>query len=337
MTEKERIGPEGDYYTSPHLHPLFGYTIGVQIEEMWQMLERPEGFCVVEVGAGRGYLAEGILQYLEQRGLSDRIGYVVVERNPHQRKKQGELLRGYDLRWVEGLEEIEGLNGVVLSNELLDAYPVHLVQFRDGEFCEVYVAHDEGFKEVLRPVDERLREYLSHYRVPEIEGYRTEVNLRIGDFLSDVRKSLGEGFVVTIDYGYPYWEYYAEERLKGTLLCYRRHHIVEDPYLEPGTQDITAHVNFTYLHEEGLRQGFQSVGYTAQGTFLVCLGIDRLLADRLEQEPSFIHEIPKIKGLLWGMGESHKVMIQYKGRRTSIPSLRGFQLRNRLSRLTEGL
>ncbi len=334
MSEQERIGPEGDYYTSPHLHPLFGYTIGIEIEEMWEMLGRPIGFSVVEIGAGRGYLAEGILQYLQHRGLLNDIEYVIVERNPFQMKRQKTLLENYPVRWEKEL--ITGFVGVVLSNELLDAFPVHLISFKGDGFHEIFVDHSgDTFMEELKPLGKGLSEYVARYRVPQLEGYRTEVNLWIGDFLSGINQTLQEGFVLTIDYGFPFWEYYAEERSQGTLLCYYRHRAHDNPYINIGQQDITAHVNFTYLHDEGQRQGFETLGFASQGTFLASLGIDRVLTEELERNPSFINEMPKIKGLLWGMGESHKVMIQYKGYKSDIPTLRGFQLRNRLNILLE--
>ncbi len=338
MTEQERIGPEGDYYTSPHLHPLFGYTIGIQIEEMWEILGRPPGFSVVEIGAGRGYLAEGILRYLMQRGLIGQIEYVIVERNPHQMKKQMSLLEKFPVKWTSTLTELRGIVGVIISNELLDALPVHLITFMDKGFREIFVNHrgDAFFKETT-PLNDELRDYVSLYRIPRLEGYRTEVNLKIGDFLKEIKQSLNEGFVFTIDYGFPFWEYYAIERTRGTLLCYHKHRTGENPYINIGCQDITAHVNFTYLHDEGKRQGFKTQGYTPQGTFLASLGIDRVLEEKLKADTQFIQEIPKIKGLLWGMGESHKVMIQYRGNKADIPVLKGFQLRNRIKTLSEGL
>ena len=338
MTAEERIGPEGDYYTSPHLHPLFGYTIGIQIEEMWETLGRPSEFSVVEIGAGRGYLAEGILGYFEKKGLISETGYIIVERNPHQMKKQRHLLERYPVKWVSTLKELSGMVGVIISNELLDALPVHLITFSEEGFKEILVNHSgDAFFEETAPLSNELMDYVSRYRIPRLQGYRTEVNLKIGDFLRDTRQSLDEGFVFTIDYGFPFWEYYAPERTRGTLLCYHKHRTVENPYTNIGSQDITAHVNFTYLHDEGKRQGFKNLGYTPQGTFLASLGIDRVLEEKLKADPLFIQEMPKIKGLLWGMGESHKVMIQYRGNKEDLPVLKGFQLRNRIKTLSEGL
>ena len=335
MSEVERIGPTGDYYTSPHLHPLFGYMIGIQIIELLHNIAKKD-LKIVEIGAGRGYMAEGILQCLYDHKVAEKVTYIIVERNPHQQKRQMELLNNYpQIQWVRELSDIRTFSGVVVSNELLDAFPVHLIQFHKGEFYEVFVdLSDEGkFIEVLKPLSDELKEYIERYKIPKIEGYRTEINLQIRYFLSEVSKYLQNGFLLTIDYGYPYWAYYAEERTKGTLLCYYRHRSNDNPYINIGQQDITAHVNFTYMDDTGRRYGFKTIGFTPQGTFLTSLGIDKVMSEFLQKDPGFMNEIHKIKGLLWGMGETHQVMLQYKGPLKELPIPEGFKLRNRMYNL----
>ncbi|NOZ26290.1 MAG: SAM-dependent methyltransferase [Nitrospirae bacterium] len=336
MSGRQVIGPEGDFYTSPHLHPVFGWVLAVQLDEMRSLLGEPGGFTIVEVGAGRGFLSDGIISYIRRElGWGDGWHYVIVERNPGVRRVQEETLSEHEgiVEWVSSLGETGRFRGCVVSNELLDSFPVHVIQM-DDVFCEVYVdVTDDGFRERLGDLSTpELVDYIDRYRIPRTAGYRTEVNLRIRGFLEEVSRILAEGFVMTIDYGYPFWEYYAEERSRGTLLCYHRHACNEDPYQNVGQQDITAHVNFSALRDWGEETGLKTVGYCSQGTFLVSLGIDRILSGLLDADPGFQSEIPKIKGLLLGMGDTHKVMIQYKGDR-ALRGLRGFELRNRLNLL----
>lgn len=336
MSGKSVVGPDGDFFTSPHLHPVFGWLLAIQIDEMRRLLGEPGEFTIIEIGAGRGFLAEGIISYIGREfNWGDGWRYTIVERNPHVRLGQEETLSEYKgiVQWVSSLSDVERFCGCVVSNELLDAFPVHIVQMNDT-FSEVYVgAAADGFKESIGELSTPdLEEYLRRYRIPEITGYRTEVNLRLRGFLEEINNLLSEGFVITVDYGYPSWEYYAEERSRGTLLCYHRHTCNEDPYGYVGEQDITAHVNFSSLRDWGEEAGSRAIGYCPQGTFLVSLGIDRVISDMLSADPGFQGEIPKIKGLLLGMGDTHKVMVQYKGRR-ELRSLRGFELRNRLNLL----
>jgi SAM-dependent MidA family methyltransferase len=116
------------------------------------------------------------------------------------------------------------------------------------------------------------------------------------------------------------------------FLCYHRHTLNENPYINIGAQDITAHVNFTSLMGWGRAEGFECLGYCPQGTFLVSLGIDEFLGEFSNTEDYGFHAA-KIKRLITdgGMGQSHKVMIQYRG--NGLPILRGFSIKNRLSSL----
>jgi SAM-dependent MidA family methyltransferase len=336
MKDSTEIGKGGDFYTSPHLHSVFGAMIGRQMQEMWAFLGRPEVFRVVEVGAGMGYFAADMLDYVRHSksgsgntGFLDCLKYTIVELNPSLRAHQELLLRDQSdkVNWLPGLEELEPFIGCFFSNELIDAFPVRLIEM-DDDLMEIYVSVRGGdFIETRRPCCEEVREYLSDFGINLPRGYRTEVNLRLRNWVRQVSKGLDRGFLITIDYGYPAWDYYSEERNRGTLLCYYQHQVKEDPYRNAGEQDLTAHVNFSSLRRWGEEAGLRTIGFCAQGTYLVSLGIDEVIVKLYGDSPDPF-EIAKIKGLLipQGMGESHKVMIQYKGE--GEPALKGFRIRN---------
>ena len=334
--ESTTIGRAGDFYTSPHLHPIFGAMLGRQMEEMWKAMGSPERFDVVEMGAGMGWLAKDMLDYLggtrgRRSELFPRIRYAIVELNESVRLRQKELLKDHPekVHWIACLRDAGHVAGCILSNELLDAFPVRLVEM-DDELREIYVSeHEGGLVEVKGPCSAEVREYFRGFSLELPEGYKTEVNLRMRDWLQEVSAALAEGFLLTVDYGYPAWDYYGEDRSRGTLMCYYRHQVNEDPYRNIGEQDLTAHVNFSSLKAWGEEAGLKTVGFSAQGTYLVSLGIDEVIAEFSGETPDPF-EIAKIKGLIMpgGMGESHKVMIQYKG--SELPILRGFSMRNQL-------
>jgi SAM-dependent MidA family methyltransferase len=336
MTEKSRTGPRGDYYTSPHLHPIFGWLLTNQLDEIKRMMGNPDDFTLLEIGAGKGFLAEDILDFAHRK-LKWNGGwkYIIVEKNRHAIKEQMKQLKAYTgrIEWKASIEAVDPFCGCVISNELLDAFPVHLVAMK-GRFQEVYVASDgTGFKEIkgdLSSLD--LLDYINRYHIPPLEGYRTEINLNIADYLKRLANILAEGFMISIDYGYASREYYTAERNRGTLLCYHRHTANENPYRNVGEQDISAHVNFTSLRDWGAMLDMKPLGYCPQGIFLAALGIDEIVTNELANQPNFQSEMLKIKGLLFGMGDSHKVMIQYKGPK-DFAGLRGFKLKNSLAGL----
>src|SRR5208283_3404823 len=300
------IGRAGDFYTSPHLHMIFGMMIGRQLEEMWEVMGRPDKFQIVEMGAGMGHLAKDILDYIITKELSGHIDYSIVELNPAVREQQQTLLRGHagKIRWFSGLSDIGTVAGCFLSNELLDALPVHLVVKRD-ELMEVFVSlrdeHDNTLTEVERPCDNTIAAYLQDFSIDLPKGHKTEINLKIEQWLTEVSKKLERGFILTIDYGYSSAEYYSDERSAGTLLCYYKHQVNEDPYQHIGEQDITAHVNFSSVRKWGEELGLRTEGYCPQGTYLVSLGIDELITEMYGQSPE-LFEMAKIKGLIFPQG-----------------------------------
>ncbi len=335
-SESTEIGRTGDFYTSQHVHPAFGAMMGKQLEEMWAIMGKPSDFYVVEFGAGAGLMCMDIFNYLTRKEIFHSLTYVIVEMNPGIENKQKRLLAEHQekIRWVSSLKELHSVRGCVLSNELLDAFPVHLVEM-DNELQEVYVTVDNGiFREVRgNPSTSALPDYLREFSVNLPGGYRTEINLRIKDWLRDVNEALSEGFILTVDYGYTAADYYSEERNRGTLLCYYRHQVSENPYINIGSQDMTAHVNISSVKKWGEEFGFETLGFCQQGTFLISLGIDEIIQELYMNSGDYLFEVAKIKRLIFPgtLGETHKVMIQYKGK--DDPKLRGFAMKNQQDRL----
>jgi SAM-dependent MidA family methyltransferase len=351
------IGKEGDFYTSPHLHPAFGAMIARQLMEMWKFMQKPSEFHAVEIGAGIGYVCKDIFDYLrrpsedpvlsqDRHDFLKSLHYVIVEPYPHFEKKQRKLLKHLldhpvtpagdkaNISWITSLKDMNEINGCILSNELLDAFPVHLVEM-DEELMEIHVncSGSEFTEEKKALSSEKISQYLDEFDIALDKGYRTEVNLKIKDWLKDIHSNLSQGFLLTIDYGYTAGEYYSDERSRGTLLCYHKHLYNENPYQHIGQQDMTAHVNFSSLKKWGEELDLKTLGYCPQGTFLIAAGIDEVITELYAGSSDYLAEVSKIKGLIMpqGMGESHSVMIQYKGEEQ--PELRGFSMRNSADRL----
>ena len=344
-SQNTKIGRAGDFYTSSHLHPVFGAMLGKQIEEMWEIMGKPSAFQIVEMGAGAGYVCKDMLDYYKglgaggqglEREIIKNLQYIIMELNPAMRKQQKKLLVDYSdkIRWVASLKELNNIKGCILSNELLDAFPVHLIEMED-EIKEVFVSADgEALKEIKeKPDTNEISDYLKEFSVELPKQYRTEINLDIKKLLNEVNNALTEGFILTIDYGYPSWDYYSEDKDRGTLLCYHKHQVVEYPYQHIGEQDITAHVNFSSVKKWGEELGIKTIGFCQQGTFLMSLGIDEAIAEIHKNSSDYLFEVARIKKLILPgtMGETHKVMIQYKG--NGEPRLRGFSIKNQMKNL----
>jgi SAM-dependent MidA family methyltransferase len=327
-SEEMPIGRDGDFYTSSCVHPLFGGLIAKQLSQMSERLGGPF-FDVAEQGGGRGFLCQDILQWAKQKAPAfyKRLRYHLIETSPHLLKEQKERLvkqqKEGKVFWIdpEAFEQGKALmEGCFLSNELVDAFPVHQVIFDRGILKEIYVTQDHGqLKERWGELsDSRIASYFQSMEVALQEGQRAEVNLKALDWVEKVGRCLKKGFVLTIDYGYLAKELYGPHRREGTLLCYYQHRTSENPYERLGEQDITSHVNFSGLIQKGEEVGLHLTGFVPQYRFLLALGLlqemeslgrDLSETDALRMRLSLKHLIePEM-----GMGEVFKVLIQHKG------------------------
>lgn len=290
------IGARGDFYTAPHLTPIFGELISQQIVQFWQRLGCPVLFQVVETGAGQGLLASDILAnlYRGDPALWQALRYTIVEISEPlrvaQRRRLEAVPNGPELvaktQWRSLNEFAPGeIDGCFVSNELLDAFPVHLVTLANGRWQEIYVAFDaqaSQFEEVSGPLSNpALASYLDNLNLnlkDYEDGYRTEINLGALDWLETVSQALGRGYILTIDYGYPAAQRYQPRRRAGTLQCYSSHQVNDNPYINIGRQDITSHVDFSALLTRGEELGLRTEGFTRQANFLLGLGLGERLA-----------------------------------------------------------
>ncbi len=323
MTPRERIGKQGDFFTSSSVHALFGGLVARQLHQMWQLLGSGP-FTLAEQGAGEGHLAKDVLDAIagEFPDFYRQLRYSLVEISPENRRRQQALLTAHKerLQWCE-LAELAGMEGCLLSNELVDAFPVHLLEKQDGQLQEVFVVEREGrISEELRPLtNPAILEHLRQQQLQLVEGNRCEVNLGAPDWMRSVGRLLKRGFVLTIDYGYPAAELYAPFRRNGTLMCFYRHSSTEDPYQRFGEQDITAHVDFTALERCGAEAGLEPLYFGEQYRFLMGLGFLEALVDlqARETDPRKAQALRMtLKNLILpdgGMGEIFKVLIQAKG------------------------
>ena len=292
-----KIGFQGsDFFTSPNLGADFGELLAEQFWQMWHILARPVPFSLVEMGAGQGLLAMHILNYseLHHPDFFAALDYVIVEKSPGFQQEQQQRLQDFSVRWCN-LDDIptDSITGCFFSNELVDALPVHQFVLADGEMYEVYVTtgkdESEPFVEVTGELSTpELQKYLNLVEIDLAagyeDGYRSEINLAAGDWLSIVADRLHRGYVLTIDYGYPANRYYNPRRSQGTLKCYYNHRHHDNPYINVGMQDITAHVDFTALERWGDRFNLEKIGFIQQGLFLMALGLGERISAISHQE-----------------------------------------------------
>jgi SAM-dependent MidA family methyltransferase len=280
--------------TSSMSHPVFGALIARQLEEMWRILGEPGVFHVIEVGCGDGALAQSIVHACWRTAprFAETLYYVAVDYEP-RRPQSSDALVDWENgtgAWMsnrpeaisaiqrvkaEGLSAFRNVVGCILSNELIDNFPVHRFAIQGGGVKEIFVtlSADNFVETVDEPSSPRIEERIADLGLSLPEGYRGEVNLAIQDWTSQVADALDRGFVLTIDYGEEATNLYAPSNDRETLICYRQHIAGNNPYENVAEQDITCHVDFTTLMRLGERRGLATVGYAPQREFLMKLGL----------------------------------------------------------------
>jgi SAM-dependent MidA family methyltransferase len=281
---RDPFGKHGDFFTAEQVQPVFGLLMAARIRRLFDSLGRPGDFTVVELGAGRGEMADA---FTEWRYIPIDIG-------------AGELPERFE--------------GVVFSNEFFDALPVEAAVFEGGAFRERLVGLDgEAFVwktgGECRP--EAARYLRDFFPAPE-DGSLYEVNLEALRWTERISRALGRGFVLTIDYGYTRAE--AVRFPAGTLMGYRRHTAREDVLTDPGERDITAHVNFTALEAWGAAHGLRTERFQTLGQLILEAGEPDQFAGVLEAEDERgqLRRRMQLKTLLFGMGENFRTLLLRK-------------------------
>jgi len=263
-------GQGSDFVTAPELTPLFGHTVARQVAQALDATGTDE---VWEFGAGTGALALQVLDALAAQGRMLRR-YTIVDVSGHLRQRQQATLAAHAgvVYWADVLPD--AFEGVVLGNEVLDAMPVQLLHRVGGQGDGVW--HERGvgvdaagaFAWMDRPTD---------LRPPvDIEGphdYLTEIHPQAEAFVRTLADRWRKGAGFFFDYGFPEAEYYHPQRHMGTLICHRAHRSDDDPLVDVGEKDITAHVNFTGVALAAQDAGLGVLGFTSQGRFLINAGL----------------------------------------------------------------
>ena len=283
----QKFGEAGDFVTAPEISPLFS---GCVARTMFEVAGEQDGLSapvstILELGAGTGALAAGILQTLQRmNAVPER--YLILEVSADLRERQRRLIAAQvpDLvarvAWLDALPAAP-IDGFILANEVLDALPV--TRFVVDESNRIQMlgveATESGFGWRRHPAAADFQAKIleltgalgGHWPV----GYTSEIVPAMSGLIGGLSRSLARGLILLIDYGLPMQAYYAPERSSGTLACHYRHRMHTDPFFYPGLQDITAWVDFTRVANAAVEVGLEVLGFSTQAKYLLASGIEQ--------------------------------------------------------------
>jgi len=300
--ERPPVGPSGDFVTSPHVHPVFAELLARAIRDLWQLLGEPAPFRVVEVGAGDGTLAGGLLRHLGDLPMA----YTGVEISSGARS----ALSAIDGLTVAG--ELTGTADLVLAHELLDNLPLRIVR---GDH-EVRVGVASGrFVEVEAPLDDELVAALAFMEANEERGEARDgggdeedadadrlVPVGALSFVDRLAEAAERGYALLIDYG----------DLAGTggdVHGYQGHRVVEDVLAHPGDTDVTAGVDFGLVGARATSRGLRQLGTVSQHDALLALGFERWLREELTRQQAQLDAREGLEAVRTWSGRSRATLL----------------------------
>lgn len=274
----QAFGAQGDFTTAPELSPLFSRSLARQCEQVLTAL--PTG-DILEIGPGSGQMAADILLELAKRDALPNH-YYFLELSGTLRQKQQEKIKALcpeflsKTIWLDTLPRAP-FTGIILANEVLDAMPVQLFQVIQRTPYLINVIEEQGqLKYAYSNIQmQALCELQQKLTLPN--GYLSEINLNLAPWISSLSDILSAGVILIVDYGFPKTEYYHPDRAMGTLMCHYRHYAHTNPFLYPGLQDITTHVDFSAIAEASHAANLDILGYCEQASFLLSCGLTDLI------------------------------------------------------------
>jgi SAM-dependent MidA family methyltransferase len=315
-----RYGRGGDFLTAPTASTWYGAVLGSWIV---RLAEQVGPLGLVDLGSGDGAFLAAVLGH--PRAADVIAGVASVERSQAMRREQQARWScepPFDLALVSSLDELEPPGGpvVVHASELYDASPVHRVVGRASGLAELWVVADErGLRWNERPASRVLERYLDGYGVVLDEGQLAEISPVAEDRHARLLEWAGDrAVVVVLDYGYEADRLYDPRgRRGGSLTCFREHRLSRDPLVDPGEQDITAHVNWDDLRRAARVTDRVEIGLWPLAELLVRAGLEREVERRglgieAELDTDTLTERQEIKRLLDpdGMGTDLKALVQ---------------------------
>jgi len=304
-----KFGEKGDFVTASEISSFFAKTMCIQFEEIFLSLDKN----IIEIGAGSGKFALEVIQSLDSKKIDH---YFILEISHSLRKHQYELLiknlPPYLFGKVQWIDQIpQEYNGIIFCNELLDALPVDLIKkssgipYQKGVGLEndLFIWKDKAIKDLS------IYDHINLESLPD--NYLAEDAIHIKSWINKISESISKGVVIIIDYGFNHSEYFHEQRSQGTLMCHFKHHAHDNPLIQVGIQDITSHVNFSYVAREASSKGLHINGFISQANFLINCGILELLEKvNIEDSVLYMKSVSEIQKLLSPseMGDLFKVM-----------------------------
>ena len=322
------FGAQGDFITGVDTGPWLALGFADLIEWGWHQLGEPDVWSLIEQGGGEGRLLCDVVHLLSEKHMAMPSIIYGIERSTQMGQRQQQAYQeltaelAVDVQLFNSLDELPvGENVLYFCNELPDAFPVSCFAWRDGKMVERGVGLGAEGEIIWQDAPEGREAALPDIKQPLTaswpNGYVSEWNPHLAGWQADVARIMQRGFVFCVDYGFAQSEYYRAQRVEGTLLAHLKHEPVSDVLSDPGSRDITAHIDFSALAKAGRKVGLDMTCWMAQGAWLAqSPAVQHMIQQAvMQQDEQGVSIMAAAKRMLLpqGMGELFKLSIQTKG------------------------
>ncbi|MDF1854432.1 SAM-dependent methyltransferase [Pseudooceanicola sp.] len=322
-TSRDPLGRDGDFITAPEISQMFGELIGLCLAQSWLDQGAPSPVTLAELGPGRGTLIADVLRATAHvPGFHAAVELHLVEASPVLRARQQAALAGHPAHWHDQVSELPEQPLLLIANEFFDALPIRQFRRSGDLWRETVVGATAGALSLGLSPPAPIGA-LQHRLSDTAEGDIVEIcpgAAAIAQAISTRIETHG-GAALIVDYG----DWHA----LGDTFQALRGHAPTDPLADPGTADLTAHVDFETLADAASAHSL----LTPQGVFLERLGITeraQRLADRLSGDALSGH-IAAHRRLTHPqeMGTLFKVIAFYPSQASPPPGLEAMRLQTR--------
>jgi len=324
------VGKEGDYVTSPVLSPLFSYSLGKLCREF--MSRAGDAVSqVVDIGCGDGELIRALAGVGSREwGVGETARTPVSSPTPKffgLDRNLGRAVPDPRVTYVTSLDQIPPADArLIISNELFDALPFARLVQRGEHLHELWVTERDGVLDwTEHEAKVRYDDYFAGREIRLEDGQFADVSLEWAALYDELCRFTKRGLIVTFDYGLPQSKLFRGRlRRFGTAAAYSKQRVSRDLLINPGEQDLTAHINFDDLRLTGEAHGFDTLFFDIQAKFLLALGaaehellkpIGDLSIDSADEGLALLQVRDDAKRLILpdGIGADIRVLVQGRG------------------------
>ena len=283
---------------------------------MMKEFSLPPVFC--EIGAGNGRFAKAFMEEWHSHSRVE-LTYIIIEKSPYHIQLQTEHFQNeWNVKYVKNVKDLKEFKGMVFSNELFDAFPVHVIEKEQEQLNEIMISieNDRLVEKKVPLSDEEISNFIEEYDIEMTNGQRIEISLDMEKMINEISSVLVEGILVTIDYGYSNEEWQEPVRKEGSLRGYYQHQLVKNVLSHPGEMDITSHIHWDALEKIGKKYQFQKINRWRQNEFFLSIGILEELENHDDLNPfSQVNKRNRaIRSLIMpqGISDAFHVLVQKK-------------------------